>query len=49
MDRQDKAGACSECTLAYGRQKSAIRQLFEYGKTRTQEIGADKVFDFSIG
>lgn len=49
MDRQDKADTCSERTLTYGRQKSAIRQLFEYGKTRAREIGADKVFDFSIG
>ncbi|NLA82219.1 MAG: pyridoxal phosphate-dependent aminotransferase [Clostridiaceae bacterium] len=35
--------------MAYGRQKSAIRQLFEYGKTRAQEVGPEHVFDFSIG
>lgn len=28
---------------------SAIRELFEYGKKRKQEIGEDNVFDFSIG
>lgn len=28
---------------------SVIRELFEYGKQRKKEIGADKVFDFSIG
>ena len=28
---------------------SAIRELFAYGQRRKAEIGADKVFDFSIG
>ncbi len=32
-----------------GVQPSDIRQLFEYGKERKQEIGEDNVFDFSIG
>ena len=32
-----------------GRKPSAIRQLFEYGKKRKQEIGEENVFDFSIG
>ena len=32
-----------------GKQSSAIRELFEYGKIRKQEIGNDNVFDFSIG
>ena len=40
---------CSDLTLSYGQQKSAIRELFEYGKMKAKEIGADKVFDFSIG
>lgn len=35
--------------LALGIKRSAIRELFEYGKQRKAEIGADKVFDFSIG
>ena len=32
-----------------GARRSAIRELFEYGKRRKAEIGADKVYDFSIG
>lgn len=36
-------------TLALGLKRSAIRELFEYGKKRKAEIGEDKVFDFSIG
>ncbi len=28
---------------------SAIRELFEYGKKRKLEVGADKVYDFSLG
>ena len=29
--------------------RSAIRELFEYGNRRKAQIGADKVFDFSLG
>ena len=32
-----------------GEHRSEIRELFEYGIRRKAEIGADKVFDFSIG
>ena len=32
-----------------GKVRSSIRELFEYGKKRKAEIGADNVFDFSIG
>lgn len=32
-----------------GNNRSVIRDLFEYGNKRKAEIGADKVFDFSIG
>ncbi len=35
--------------LDLGTKRSAIRELFEYGRKRKAEIGADKVFDFSIG
>ena len=31
-----------------GNVRSAIRDLFEYGLKRKAEIGADKVFDFSL-
>ena len=32
-----------------GEERSVIRELFEYGNQRKKIIGADKVFDFSIG
>ena len=32
-----------------GSTRSSIREIFEYAKKRAGEIGADKVFDFSIG
>ena len=32
-----------------GNEPSAIRELFAYGLARKAEIGADKVFDFSLG
>ena len=35
--------------LALGTKRSAIRELFEYGRKRKSEIGSDRVFDFSIG
>ena len=33
----------------YGSNRSAIRDLFEYGKQRKQEIGTLNVYDFSLG
>jgi len=39
----------SEKMLELGKKRSEIREIFEYGKKRGGEIGADKVFDFSIG
>lgn len=35
--------------LELGQKRSVIREIFEYGKKRATEIGADKIFDFSIG
>lgn len=32
-----------------GTQRSVIRELFEFGKMRAAQIGAENVFDFSIG
>lgn len=32
-----------------GSNRSVIRELFEYGKIRAKEVGADKVYDFSLG
>ena len=34
---------------ALGSKRSIIREIFEYCKSRAAEIGADKVYDFSIG
>ena len=39
----------NEKMLALGSKRSIIREIFEYCKVRAGEIGADKVFDFSIG
>ena len=39
----------SEKMYQLGSNRSVIREIFEYGKKRKSEIGADKVFDFSIG
>lgn len=38
-----------EKPLAWGRTRSCIRDLAEYGWARKAEIGAERVFDFSIG
>jgi len=32
-----------------GNHRSVIRELFEFGKLRAKELGADSVFDYSIG
>ncbi|MBQ9729407.1 MAG: pyridoxal phosphate-dependent aminotransferase [Clostridia bacterium] len=32
-----------------GSKRSVIREIFEYAKTRAAEVGAENVFDFSIG
>ena len=34
---------------ALGKKRSVIREIFEYSKVRKEQIGADHVFDFSIG
>lgn len=39
----------SERMKGLGTARSVIRELFEYGKLRAAEIGAEHVFDFSIG
>ena len=36
-------------TLGWGQSRSCIRELFEFGLKRKAEIGADKVYDFSLG
>ena len=32
-----------------GRQRTAILELFEYGKQRAAVVGAENVYDFSLG
>lgn len=39
----------NQTNVNYGRTRSVIRELFEYGNKRKAEIGAENVFDFSIG
>ena len=39
----------NEKMYALGSKRSIIREIFEYCKARGAQIGADKVFDFSIG
>jgi len=39
----------SEKMLELGEKSSVIREIFEYGNRRRAEIGAENVFDFSLG
>ncbi len=39
----------NEKMLQLGENRSVIREIFEYGNKRRAEIGADNVFDFSLG
>ena len=39
----------NEKSYELGNKRSSIREIFEYAKTRSAEIGAENVFDFSIG
>lgn len=39
----------AEDMMALGKTRSVIREIFEYGNKRKQEIGAENVFDFSLG
>ncbi len=39
----------NERMVGLGTQRSVIRELFEFGKLRAAEIGAENVYDFSIG
>ena len=39
----------SQRMLQLGTARSVIRELFEYGRQRTAEVGAENVFDFSLG
>ena len=39
----------NEAMRQLGAKRSVIRELFEYGNKRKAEIGAENVFDFSLG
>lgn len=39
----------NQINVGYGKTRSVIRELFEYGKKRKAEIGEDSVYDFSLG
>ena len=39
----------NETMYGLGSRRSVIREIFEYGNRRRAEIGADQVFDFSLG
>ena len=39
----------NEQSYAYGASKSSIREIAAYGATRKAEIGAENVYDFSLG
>ncbi|MBR5783402.1 MAG: pyridoxal phosphate-dependent aminotransferase [Clostridia bacterium] len=39
----------SQTMLGLGKKSSVIREIFEYGNRRRAEIGAENVYDFSLG
>ena len=39
----------NEKAYSLGSKRSIIREIFEYSKIRSNEIGAENVFDFSLG
>lgn len=39
----------NEKSYAYGAQKSSIREIAAYGSARKAQIGAENIFDFSLG
>ena len=39
----------NQAALELGMERSCIRQLFEYGLSRAKIVGAENVYDFSLG
>ncbi|MCQ2462732.1 MAG: pyridoxal phosphate-dependent aminotransferase [Clostridia bacterium] len=39
----------SQIMAGHGKKRSVIREIFEYSKARSAQIGAENVFDFSLG
>ena len=48
-EKEDTIMIVAEDMYKLGSQRSAIRELFEYGKKRAAEVGAENVYDFSLG
>ena len=46
---RERGAKMNEKMLGLGSQRSVIREIFEYAKIRKKEIGAENVFDFSLG
>ena len=49
MGRAGGVFMVSQRMLQLGTARSVIRELFEYGHQRAAEVGAENVFDFSLG
>ena len=41
--------AINEKSYAYGAAKSSIREIAAYGAARKAQVGAENVYDFSLG
>ncbi|MBR3301901.1 MAG: pyridoxal phosphate-dependent aminotransferase, partial [Firmicutes bacterium] len=39
----------SDRMYALGSARSVIRELFEYGKMRAAQVGAENIYDYSLG
>ena len=39
----------NQTNINLGKERSVIREIFEYANARKKEIGAENVFDFSLG
>ena len=48
-ERNENLMIYNEKMYELGSKRSAIRELFEYGKQRAEVVGAENVYDFSLG
>ena len=39
----------NEKMIGLGTERSVIRELFEYGRSRAAAVGEENIFDFSLG
>ena len=49
VPREESSMSLNEKSVAYGAQKSSIREISAYAGERKAQIGAENVFDFSLG